>query len=49
MTAGKKKADVVECPEAYDHVGLLVNQPLPAGRGPFNQSSDFFYRHYMDR
>jgi hypothetical protein len=24
---GTKKADVVEHPEAFDHVGLLVNQP----------------------
>jgi hypothetical protein len=24
---GKKKADVVEYPEVFDHVGLLVDQP----------------------
>jgi hypothetical protein len=22
-----KKADVAECPKAFDHVGLLVNEP----------------------
>jgi hypothetical protein len=26
-TAAKKKADVVEHPKAFDHVGLLVNKP----------------------
>ena len=26
-TTGKKKADVVEYPEEFDHVGLLVNRP----------------------
>jgi hypothetical protein len=26
--AGIKKADVVEHPEAFNHVGLLVNEPL---------------------
>jgi hypothetical protein len=31
-TASEKKADVVECPEAFDHVGLLVNwSPGTAG------------------
>ncbi len=25
--AAKKKADVVEHPEVFDHVGLLVNEP----------------------
>jgi hypothetical protein len=24
---GKQKADVAECPEAFDHVGLLSNEP----------------------
>jgi hypothetical protein len=27
-----KKADVVEHPEVFDHVGLLVNEP-PGGTG----------------
>ena len=32
VTASEKKADVVEHPEAFDHVGLLVNEPPgPAG------------------
>ena len=26
-TPETKKADVIKCPEACDHVGLLVNQP----------------------
>jgi hypothetical protein len=34
-TAGrKKKADVVKYPEAFDHVGLLFNEP-PARGLPF--------------
>ena len=32
VTASEKKADVAEHPEAFDHVGLLVNElPGPAG------------------
>jgi len=39
-TPGEKKTDVSEYPEAFEHVGLLVNKPPgPAGL-PFAQSSD---------
>ena len=32
VTASEKKADVAEHPEAFNHVGLLVNEPPgPAG------------------
>jgi hypothetical protein len=31
----KKKADVVEYPQAFDHVGLLVNEPLGLAEVPF--------------
>jgi hypothetical protein len=31
----KEKADVVECPEAFDHVGLLVNEPPGLAGLPF--------------
>lgn len=35
VASGKKKADVVEHPEVFDHVGLLVDGP-PGGTGlPF--------------
>ena len=35
VASGEKKADVVEHPEVFDHVGLLVNGP-PGGAGlPF--------------
>jgi hypothetical protein len=30
-----KKADAVEHPEAFDHVGLLVNEPLGQAGLPF--------------
>jgi len=30
-----KKADVVEHPEVFDHVGLLVNQPPGTAELPF--------------
>jgi hypothetical protein len=38
----KKKADVVEYPEAFDHVGLLVNKPPGRAGLPFCYSSDDF-------
>jgi hypothetical protein len=42
VASGEKKADVVEHPEVFDHVGLLVDGP-PGGAGlPFVQSSDEF-------
>ena len=31
-----KKADVAECPKAFDHVGLLVNGPTGSTGLPFN-------------
>jgi hypothetical protein len=31
----QKKADVVEYPEAFDHVGLLVNEPPGTAGLPF--------------
>jgi hypothetical protein len=33
--AETKKADVVENPEAFDHVGLLVNEPPGTAGLPF--------------
>ena len=38
---GKKKADVAEHPEGFDHVGILVNQPPGTAGLPFIESSDF--------
>jgi hypothetical protein len=35
-----KKADAAEHPEAFSHVGLLVNGPPGTAGLPFNQSSD---------
>jgi hypothetical protein len=35
-----KKADVVEHPEVFDHVGLLVNRPSSHPGMPFVKSSD---------
>jgi hypothetical protein len=32
---GQKKADVVQCPEALHHVGLLVNEPPGLDGLPF--------------
>jgi hypothetical protein len=32
---GQKKADVVEHPEAFEHVGLLVNGPPGTAGLPF--------------
>jgi hypothetical protein len=34
-TASEKKADVVEHREAFDHVGLLVNEPSGTAGLPF--------------
>jgi hypothetical protein len=34
-TAGEKKADVVEHPWVFDHVGLLVNGPPGTAGLPF--------------
>jgi hypothetical protein len=36
----KKKADVVEHPEAFNHVGLLFNEPPGWAGLPFISSSD---------
>jgi hypothetical protein len=30
---GQKKADVAEHPEAFHHVGLLINEPLGSAGG----------------
>ena len=38
---GKKKADVAEHPEGFDHVGILVNQPPGTAGLPFIESSEF--------
>ena len=38
--AENKKADVVEAPKAFDHVGLLVNKPPGSAGLLFIQSSD---------
>jgi hypothetical protein len=35
VAASEKKADVVEYPEGFDHVGLLVNEPPGRARLPF--------------
>jgi hypothetical protein len=35
LLAKNKKADVVERPEAFDHVGLLVNEPPGTAELPF--------------
>jgi hypothetical protein len=32
---GKKKADVAEHPTAFDHVGLLINEPPGSAELPF--------------
>jgi hypothetical protein len=43
---GKKKADVVESPQGFDHVGLLLDEPPgPAGL-PFVESSDEFVCYF---
>jgi hypothetical protein len=34
------KADVVEHPEVFDHVGILVNRPPGTAGLPFSSSSD---------
>jgi len=34
-SGAKKKADVVEHPEVFDHVGLLVNKPPGTAGLPF--------------
>jgi len=34
-SVGVKKADVVEHPRVFDHVGLLVNGPLGTAEAPF--------------
>ena len=34
-TERKKKSDVLEQPEAFEHVGLLVNWPPDAAGVPF--------------
>jgi hypothetical protein len=36
----KKKADVAKCAEAFNHVGLLCNEPSSYAELPFIQSSD---------
>lgn len=36
----KKKADVAEPVEGFNHVGLLVNLPPGVARLPFNESSE---------
>jgi hypothetical protein len=35
VSAKKKKADVAEHPEVFDHVGLLVNGPSSYAGVPF--------------
>ena len=32
LSTQNKKADAIECPEAFHHVGLLVNEPPGHGR-----------------
>jgi hypothetical protein len=34
-TASEKKADVMEHPKVFDHVGLLVNEPPGMAELPF--------------
>jgi hypothetical protein len=34
-SAGNKKADVAEHPQAFDHVGLLFNKPPGSAEVPF--------------
>jgi hypothetical protein len=41
VSTGRKKADVAEPPEGFDHVGLLVNQPPDTTGLPFTESSEF--------
>jgi len=36
----KRKADVVEHPQVFDHAGLLFNEPPGSPELPFIQSSD---------
>jgi hypothetical protein len=35
ITESEKKADVIEQPELFDHVGLLVNRPPGTAELPF--------------
>jgi hypothetical protein len=35
-SGAKKKADVVEHPKAFDHVGLLISRPPGIAELPFN-------------
>jgi hypothetical protein len=43
ITGAKKKADVVEHPEVFDHVGLHVNEPPGTAGLLFILSSDNFH------
>ena len=43
----QKKADVVEYPEEFDHVGLLVNRPPELAGLPFLSSSDDFDSNFV--
>ena len=40
LRRGKKKADMAEPPQGFDHVGLLFNQPPGTAGLPFNESSE---------
>ena len=44
----KKKADVAEPPEGFNHVGLLVNQPPGTAGLPFNESSEIEFHEPME-
>ena len=45
---GKKKADVAEHPEGFDHVGILFNQPPGTAGLPFNESSEIPFSDPME-
>jgi hypothetical protein len=44
-----KKADVVEHPQVFDHVGLLFDEPPGLAGLPFIESSDEFKSMIMTR
>jgi len=44
----RKKADVAEHPEVFDHVGLLVNEPPGTGRVALHLVIRWWYLHFTN-
>lgn len=45
---GKKKADVADPSQGFDHVGLLVNQPCDTAARHFNESSELEFTNLKE-